>query len=300
MKLPIKGVIPPMVTPLLEDMELDLKGLNKLIEHLLKGGVHGIFLLGTNGEGPSLAYDVRKQLITEASKIVDGRVPILVGITDTSITGSLEIADHALQTGADALVVAPPYYFPISQDEMVRYLEVLVPELSLPFLLYDIPSCTKLHLSLETIRKAKELGAIGIKDSSGDLTTLYTLIEEFKGLSEFTIIAGAELFLPETIIYGGHGVVAGGANIFPRLFVDLYEASCDCDLERIKSLRQKILRLHHEVYTLDNSSTSSIKVIKGALEHLGICYGHMATPLRRLGTKEHEQLKKHLDNYNWG
>ncbi len=288
-----------MVTPLLENMELDLSGLEKLIEHLLKGGVHGIFLLGTNGEGPSLSHGLRKQLISEASRMVDGRVPILVGITDTSMMGTLEIADHAAKVGADGLVVAPPYYFPISQDEMVKYLEVLIPNLSLPFLLYDIPSCTKLHLSLQTIKEAKELGAIGIKDSSGDLTALYALIEEFKGSPEFSIIAGAELFLPETIIYGGHGVVAGGANIFPKLFVDLYEASCACDFDRIKSLREKVLQLHHKVYTLDDSSTSSIKVIKATLEHMGICNGHMAPPLCRLGVKEHEKLKEYLHRHTF-
>src|SRR5680860_577230 len=84
MKLPLKGIIPPMVTPLLENKELDSAGLKNLIEYLLEGRVHGIFLLGTNGEGPSLGYGLRKQLITEACKIVDHRVPVLVGITDTS------------------------------------------------------------------------------------------------------------------------------------------------------------------------------------------------------------------------
>lgn len=299
MKLPLAGVIPPMVTPLLANMELDSKGLEKLIKHLLNGGIHGIFLLGTNGEGPSLPYNTRKRLISETCSIVAGRVPILVGITDTSITYSVEIAEHANQVGADALVVAPPFYFPLSQAEMVRYLEVLVPQLPLPFLLYDIPSCTKLHLSIPTIKKAKELGGIGIKDSSGDLTALYALIEEFKGAPEFSIIAGAELFLPETIIHGGHGVVAGGANIFPRLFVDLYEASSACDFERIKELRQKILVLHREVYTLEDSNTSSIKVIKGALEHLGICQRHMAPPLNCLGERTQRKLKHYLNDHNW-
>ena len=107
MKLPLKGIIPPMVTPLSEDQTLDSKGLKNLIEHLLEGGVSGIFLLGTNGEGPSLGYALRKQLISEACNIVKNRVPILVGITDTSFGGSLQIAHHAQNAGADALVAAP-------------------------------------------------------------------------------------------------------------------------------------------------------------------------------------------------
>mgnify|MGYP001145941808 CR=1 FL=1 len=169
MKLPLHGIIPPMVTPLLENSEIDLIGLKRLVEHLLQGGVHGIFLLGTNGEGPSLSYPAKKQLITEACRIVNKRVPILVNITDSSIDSALEIAEFAKTAGADALVIAPPFYFPISEQEMIEYLDVLAPKLPLPFLIYDIPSCTKLHLSIKTIRRAKELGAIGFKDSSGDM-----------------------------------------------------------------------------------------------------------------------------------
>ena len=88
MELSLKGIIPPMITPLKENGDLDLQGLQRLIDHLISGGVHGIFLLGTTGEAPSLSYEIRKELITEACKINNGRVPILVGITDTSFDGS--------------------------------------------------------------------------------------------------------------------------------------------------------------------------------------------------------------------
>ena len=299
MKLPLRGIIPPMVTPLLENMQLDIEGLHKLIEHLLEGGVHGIFLLGTNGEGPSLDSETRKQLISEACKFVNKRVPVLVGITDTSLKSTIEVADHAKAHGADALVVAPPYYFPISQQEMVEYLQVLVPQLSLPFLIYDIPSCTKMHLSVETIKKAKELGAIGVKDSSGDMTSLYEVIHEFKDCAEFSIIAGAELFLPDAVLAGGHGAVAGGANIFPRLFVDLYEASCSNDLNKIKTLRQQVLKMHNTIYNIGDSATKSIKAIKGALAIMNICSDHMAQPLKRFGPENRNKIKTYLSEFEY-
>ena len=138
---PITGIIPPIVTPLTEDYELDSQGLRNLIEYTIAGGVHALFLLGTTGEGPSLHHNLRKQLITEACKIVANRVPVMVCITDTSFAESLEIARHAKAAGADALVVAPPYYYPISQAEMQTYLKALVPQLPLPFIIYNIPSC---------------------------------------------------------------------------------------------------------------------------------------------------------------
>jgi 2-dehydro-3-deoxy-D-pentonate aldolase len=142
MELPLKGIIPPVVTPLVNSTTLDVKGLEKLISHLINGGVHGLFILGTTGEATSLTYELRKELIKYTTEFVNKRIPVLVGITDTSIKGSLEIADYSAGKGVDCLVIAPPYYVPISQEEMREYLESIVPKLPLPFMMYDMPSCT--------------------------------------------------------------------------------------------------------------------------------------------------------------
>ena len=286
-----------MVTPLNADGGLDVQGLEKLIEHLINGGVHGIFLLGTNGEAPSLSYALRKELITKACKYIRGRVPVLVGITDTSFSGSLDIAAHSKEAGADAVVVAPPYYLPISQEEMVDYLERLIPQLSLPVMMYNMPSCTKLHLSLETVKKAKELGAIGIKDSSGDMSYFYSLIEAFKETPEFSIIVGTELFLPETILYGGHGAVAGGANFLPELFVDLYNASVANNLEVIKILRNKVAFVNRTIYCVGKNASRITKGIKCALSVMDICEDHMALPLRKFENRERQKVKEILDQF---
>ena len=299
MKLPLKGIIPPMITPLLENKDLDSAGLKRLIEHLLDGGVHGIFLLGTNGEGPSFGYGLRKQLITEACAIVNRRVPVLVGITDTSFEATLEIAQHSQKAGADALVVAPPFYFPISQQEIVDYLQELAPLLPLPFLVYNIPSCTKLNLSVGTVKKSKELGAIGVKDSSGDIDLLYAYIEEFKDTPDFSVIVGDELFLSDNILKGGHGGVAGGSNMFPKLFVELYEASLSKDLLGIERLREKVINIHDTIYSVDNSPTRSIKAIKCALSIMGVCDDHMARPLNKLDAGKRLQIKKYLDQFEY-
>ncbi len=286
-----------MVTPLNTDGGLDVKGLERLIEHLINGGVHGIFLLGTNGEAPSLSYALRKELITKACTFIGGRVPVLVGITDTSFDGSLDIAAHSKEAGADAVVVAPPYYLPISQEEMMDYLERLIPQLPLPVMMYNMPSCTKLHLSLETVKKAKELGAIGIKDSSGDMSYFYSLIEAFKESPEFSIIVGTEMFLPETIIYGGHGAVAGGANFLPELFVDLYNASLANNLEDIKILRSKVAFVNNSIYCVGKNASRITKGIKCALSVMDICEDHMALPLRKFENREREKVKEYLDQF---
>jgi 4-hydroxy-tetrahydrodipicolinate synthase len=294
MKLPLKGIIPPVVTPLIDNNTLDVKGLENLIEHLLSGGVHGLFMLGTTGEAASLSYKLRKELLKRTSELVNQRVPVVAGITDTSLSGSLEIAEYSASIGLDGVVIAPPYYLPIAQEEMREYLENLVPKLPLPFIMYDMPGCTKIHMSLETIRKAKELGAIGVKDSSGDMSYLFSLIREFRDSPDFAIITGTELFLPDTILQGGHGAVAGGANLFPGLFVDLYNASVERDLDKIAVLRDKVMIINNTIYSVGKHTSRIIKGLKCALSVAGICNDYMALPFRKYGKEERREIEKYL------
>jgi 2-dehydro-3-deoxy-D-pentonate aldolase len=298
MKLPLSGIIPPLITPLLDNNTLDIPGLERLIDHLLKGGVHGLFILGTTGEATSLNYNLRKELIKRTSELVDHRIPVVVGITDTSLDGSLEIAEYAKTAGLDGVVLAPPYYVPIAQEEMREYLENIAPKLPLPFLMYDMPSCTKMHMSLETIKKAKELGAIGIKDSSGDMSYLFSLIQEFKNTSEFSIIAGTELFLPDTILQGGHGAVAGGANLYPKLFVDLYNASVEKDLEKVALLREKVMMIDNTIFSVGKHKSRIIKGIKCALSVMGICNDYVAVPLRKFRSEERKKIEQYVEDLN--
>ncbi len=283
-----------MITPLLENLSLDLVGLENLVHHLLEGGVHGIFILGTSGEGPSLSYATRKKMISETCRLVNGKVPLLVGITDTSFEEAMELAKHAKREGANALVVASPYYLPISEREMLEYLENLAPKLPLPFLLYNMPSCTKLSVSMKIVKKARALGAIGIKDSSGDLSFLYMLIEAFKNDPQFAIITGTELFLPETIMNGGHGAVAGGANFFPGLFVALYEAMLKKDFDKAKELRQEVIKIHHTIYEVGKYSSRHIKGTKAALAAMNICKDYVAEPLHRFNEEQRNKIKEYI------
>ena len=298
MKLPLTGIIPPIVTPLLSDTELDVEGLKNLIDHILSGGVHGVFVLGTTGEATNLEYGLRKELIYRTCEFVQKRVPVVVGITDTCLQGSLDIASTAKYAGADAVVISTPYYLPMSQSEFVYYLEQLVPQLPLPFLMYNMPSCTKMQMTLPTVRRAKELGALGIKDSSGNLPYLLSLIEEFKDSPDFSIIAGTEMFIPETVMNGGHGAVPGGANIFPSLYVKLYEASLNGDLEKIEFFKRKMKEIEEKIYNVGAHSSKHIKSIKSALSALGICNDYVAMPFRRFDEVKTNRIKQNLKEMN--
>lgn len=294
MILPLKGIIPPVITPLLDNTRLDVQGLENLVEHLVSGGVHGLFILGTTGEAPSLSYQLRKEFIKRTCDLVKHRIPIMVGITDTSFEGSLDIAEYSQSAGADAVVVAPPYYMPISQSELVFYLENLIPKIPLPLLLYNMPSHTKVHMILKTVKIAKELGAIGIKDSSGDMFYQTSLIEEFKSSPEFAIITGTELFIPETILQGGHGAIAGGANMFPKLFVELYEASLARDFEKISALREIVMGLYNTIYSVGKNSSKYIKGIKCVLSTMGVCNDYVALPISKFEGEDKLKIEQYV------
>ena len=197
-----------MVTPLRARDELDVAGAERLIEHIVNGGVSGLFILGTTGEGPSLSYRLRRELITLACRQVRGRVPVLVGITDTACFESLHLARHAADAGADALVLAPPYYLPPGQPEMQEYVEHLAAELPLPLFLYNMPGLTKVQYEMECLRRAMDIPRIvGLKDSSNNMTYFKEALALLQHRPDWTLLVGPEERLAETVLAGGHGGV---------------------------------------------------------------------------------------------
>src|SRR5450432_3413644 len=167
---PFRGLICPMATPLATATQLDVAGVERLVPHLIDGGVHALFILGTTGEGPSLSYAVRRQLIERVTRLAGPAMPVLVAITDTSRDESLALANFAADHGASAVVLAAPYYFPMTQQDLLGYVTRLAGDLPLPLFLYNMPSHTKVSFAPDTVRQLTELPNLhGFKDSSGDL-----------------------------------------------------------------------------------------------------------------------------------
>jgi 4-hydroxy-tetrahydrodipicolinate synthase len=295
MKPVYRGILPPIVTPLSGRDTLDMGGLERLIEHLVIGGVHGLFVLGTTGEAPSLSHRLRREMVASTIRFVAGRVPVLVGITDTSFIESVELARFAADQGARAVVTAPPYYHPAGQPELVEFLEDLAAELSLPLFLYNIPSLTKVSFELSTVAKAMQMdGVIGVKDSSGDMIHVHRLIELARGRDDWTVLIGPEELTAEAVLLGAHGGINGGANVFPKLYVDLYNAAAAGDLARARELHLRVLALSGSLYTVGRHSSSIIKGIKCALSLLGICNDTLAEPFRAFREPERDVIRARL------
>ena len=292
---PLRGIIPPLVTPLLYRDTLDTTGLERLIEHVLAGGVHGLFILGTTGEAPSLSYRLRYDLIERVCGLVAGRVPVLVGITDTSFVESINIARKAKDAGAQAAVLAPPYYFPAGQLELLEYLKHLTAELPLPVFLYNMPSHTKLVFEPETIRAAADFpNVVGIKDSSGNMMYFRRLQALLRDHPDFSVLMGPEELLAEAVLLGGHGGVSGGANLLPALYVELYNAAHAKDLPRVEELHEKVMELSTSIYHVGRYSSSFLKGLKCALSCVGICSDFLAEPFHRFRQAEHEVIERYV------
>ncbi len=286
-----------MITPLRGRDELDIAGLEKLLEHILSGGVSGLFILGTTGEGPSLSYRLRRELVERVCKQVKSRVPVLVGITDTAFVESVNVARAAADFGADSVVLAPPYYLPEAQPELEEYLGHLVPELPLPLFIYNMPALTKVHIEPDTIRRVMDNPRIvGFKDSSGDLNYFKAVADLIKQhRPDWPLLIGPEEKLFDALQVGGHGGVSGGANLFPKLYVKLCEAHRAGNLARAQELQKQIQRVSDSFYRIGKYSSSIIKGVKCVANTMGICNDFMAEPFHRFRDAEREIVRARLE-----
>jgi len=278
----LKGIIPPMVTPLLENNTLDLEGAYRIADNMINAGVSAIFLLGTTGESQSIAMHLRFEFVEAMCKHINGRVPVLVAITETSMEDSLSLAAFAKKCGASAVVSAPPYYFPGNQEELICWYTTLADACPLPIFLYNMPSKVKVFLEIPTVvTLSKHPNIIGIKDSSAKLDYFKEIVKIFKD-SDFATYMGPEELTSEMVLLGCDGGVNGGANLYPELFVNSYKAAASGDLEQASYWQDRIMYLSRNLYGLDPSSDASfLRGVKCALGIKGICNPYVAYPYRQ-------------------
>ena len=286
-----------MVTPLDQDLNLDKEGLERLIEHLIAGGVHGIFILGTTGEAPNLPYSVRAELIERTCKLVGSRIPIIVGITDTSYQDALSMAAKACACGALAVVAAPPYYFQVAQADLLHYFKRMASDSPLPLFLYNAPLNTRLCIDVPTvIEAAAEPNIVGLKDSGLNMGYFHAVREGVRSRPDFSLLVGPDDLLAEAVFLGAHGGMAGGSNVNPRLFVDLYAAAAAGDVNRVATLHQQAIQFDNAVYRTAEDPHNPLRALKAALSVMGICGTAMTPPLRPISTRELDGIQRYLES----
>jgi len=289
-----RGIVTPLVTPLRDRDALDYAGLERLIDHQLSGGVHGLFLLGTTGEASALSAAMKRELIRTAARQVNRRVPILVGVSDTSIVESVRLAHDVAEFGVDAVVITTPYYLPLNQAELADYVSLFDRESPLPVFLYNMPRLAKHWFELETLREAMQLkNIVGVKDSSGDMDYFKKLCDLAAERTDWSILVGSETHLAHAVAIGADGGITGAANVAPRLLVELYNSAANDNKPRVAELQTEIQRFKH-IYQFGEHAAGTIRGLKCALELMGICSARMADPHRMCDDSQRRTIELQL------
>lgn len=293
-----EGIIVPIPTPMLRFDSLDVDGLSKMIERLIKAGVSGISILGHTGEEHCLDHIMKKAMISETCRIVDGRVPLLVSISDTSFNESYVLAGVAHDCGATAMVFSPPYYLTAGQAEIVDFFEELLNAIPLPIVLYNIESPANIKIEPATILRLMENERIvGLKDSSADIIYMKRVMECIKEKRpSFKLYCGKEEVLFETLMLGGNGGFAGGANLFPELYVKIFEELKGGNYDACRRLQHIMMEINKTIFSIGHYHSSYLKGIKCALNLMGlIADDYMALPFHKFNEPERVKVGEGID-----
>ncbi len=192
-------------------------------------------------------------------------------------------------------MLSAPYYFPAGQPELLDYIRDIAGELPLPVFLYNMPTHTKITFEPTTVRDALAIpNVVGLKDSSAQMIYFHKLRALCAERPDFSLLVGPEELLGESVLFGAHGGVCGGANLFPRLYVDLYEAALAGNLEQIAALHAQVIRIGQTIFSVGRHGSAFIKGLKCALSCLAICDDFMAEPFQRFRPEHREQIENHL------
>ncbi|MFF4081133.1 dihydrodipicolinate synthase family protein [Streptomyces sp. NPDC001777] len=305
---PLRGVVPPVCTPLDSRGEVDTASLARLVEHLVDGGVHGLFALGSTSEVAYLTDEQRATALRTVVEATAGRVPVLAGVIDTTTARVIHHAEAAAGLGADALVATAPFYTRTHPEEIAGHFRKLRATVDLPLFAYDIPVAVHSKLSAALVRELAEDGTLaGLKDSSGDEGGLRRLLVELGGRGGrgvgpapgFSVLTGSELTVDAALLAGADGVVPGIGNVDPAGYVRLYEATLTGDWTLAAQEQERLVELFGMVDVGPEAdmgrSSSALGSFKAALQLLGVIEcGATAFPQIPLSAGAVAEVGRHL------
>lgn len=292
--------ITPTVTPMLPDGEVDLDSARQLYRHLVTGGVDGILILGSIGEFFGFRMDQKKALITCAKETVQGECKFIVGTTSMVFDEIVELSNYALEQGADAVMIIPPYYFHFTDESVYEYYDMLAKEIHGNIYLYNFPERTGYDISTQVVKKLAlaHTNIIGIKDTIGGVDHTRELIKQVKtARPDFEIYSGFDDNFAHNVLCGGNGCIAGLSNLYPELTSSWADALRKSDLQKATNCQRCIDRLM-DIYSVGKPF---VPFIKAALTRKGIIQHSTATkPMPAVTREQLEQLVEIMEVYEKG
>jgi 4-hydroxy-tetrahydrodipicolinate synthase len=301
--LRFSGIVPPLCTPLTPDGEVDRASLERLAEHLLSGGVDGLFVLGSSGEVAFLTDAQRREVVDTVVGAAGGQVPVLAGAIDMTTPRVQEHVDDLAAAGAVAAVVTAPFYTRTHPAEIDRHFRLLAERSEVPIVAYDIPVAVGTKLDAQTLLGLASDGAIvAVKDSSGDDVGLRRLVlgAADAGLDDLAILTGSELTVDAAIAFGADGCVPGLGNVDPDGYVRLFRAASSGDAAAARAEQERLFRLFGLVEAGGAArmgrGSSALGAFKAALVLRGvIACGRTADPYIPLDDDEIAVVRRHLE-----
>ncbi|WP_322052948.1 4-hydroxy-tetrahydrodipicolinate synthase [Paraburkholderia bannensis] len=291
MSVTFKGIVPALITPMTQAEEVDEAGLRKLVDRLIDAGVHGLFVLGTNGEFIALSEAEKLRVASIAVDQARGRVPVIAGTGAYATRDVIELNHKMQDIGVDAVSVITPYFNGATQQELFIHYERIARGTSLPVMLYTIPAKAGITLNIDTVRRLSEISNIrGIKDSGGDFDRLLQLINLRR--DDFAVFTGTDSMILWTLMAGGDGAVAATTNAVPGVVMSIWNNFQSGDLNAARQA-QESLRALRDAFALGTMPV----VLKTAATMLGMPAGPARSPAQPLDDAARERLAKALAIY---
>ncbi|QJW95133.1 4-hydroxy-tetrahydrodipicolinate synthase [Frigoriglobus tundricola] len=287
----LRGIIPPVVTPMTPDQEIDLPGLRQHIDFLLARGVHGIFVLGTSGEFYALDEAEKQKVVAAAVAHVNGRAPVYAGTGAETTREVVRLTKMAEHEGAVGVSVITPYFIKPNQTELADHFRRVAESTSLSVVLYNNPAtCGGLSIEPETVARLAEVpNIVGIKDSSGDLQNTIEIVRSTPR-ETFSVLNGRDTLILAALQSGAQGAIPAACNIAPELCVGIYESFTRGDADAAKRAQS---RLHGVRMAMSLGTGNS--AVKEAMALLGRPAGPMRSPVLPFGEAQKAKLKAILE-----
>ncbi len=285
-----KGIISPIVTPLDDNENVNKKALFRVVEYLIKGGVHGLFPLGSTGEGYGLNFSQKKEIIETVMEAANKMVPVYAGTGAITTKEAVRLTRMASEIGVDAVSVITPVFITPNENELYNHYQAIASSTDLPIIMYNNPGRTGINLSVDLVVKLSQIdNIIGIKDSSGDMAQGAEYIRRTD--DNFAVLAGRDTLIYGFLAYGGKGAIAATANIVPQIVVKIYEEYQKGNYEEALKAQFRLAPLR-----MAFSLGSFPVVIKEGLKLLGIEVGTTLKPVEPLTEEAREKLREVLKN----
>ena len=296
-KVEIKGIIPPIVTPMNEDESVNEKELRNQVNRQIKGGIHGLFPFGTNGEGYILNEKEKEEVLSIVIDETKGRVPVYAGTGCISTKDTIRQSQMAESLGADVLYIITPSFAAASQNELYDHYKAVAEAVDMPIVLYNIPARTGNALAPATVAKLSKIpNIVGAKDSSGNFDNMLQYIEQTRDSKDFAVLSGNDSLILWNLLAGGTGGIAGCANVFPEVMASIYNYFAAGDLENARKAQDSI-RSFRGCFKYGNPNT----IVKTAVNLLGYPVGKCRAPFNQVPEEGIEALKKVLaENHEKG